>query len=87
MPPRAMVPYSITVALTGLLLGIVAVSGFVWAWRRGFFDDMPGQAHAPLEPRDYRLIRPWETPEEQEERRRQYGELLEPEPWEWGGPL
>jgi cbb3-type cytochrome oxidase maturation protein len=80
-----MIPYSIAVALTGLLLGLLAIGAFAWAWRRGAYDDIDEQARVILDPRDYRLIRPWETPAEQEERRRLYGELIEPVPGEWGG--
>lgn len=87
MRPPAMIPYSTTVALTGLLLGLIAIAAFAWAWRRGAFDDLDEQARVILDSRDYRLARPWETPAQQEERRRLYGALIEPEPGEWGGPL
>lgn len=80
-----MIPYSVVVALTGLLLGLLAIGAFIWAWRRGAFDDIDEQAHVILEPRDYRLARPWETPAQQAARRLLYGELIEPEPGEWGG--
>jgi nitrogen fixation-related uncharacterized protein len=80
-----MIPYSIAVALTGLLLGLLAIGAFAWAWRRGAFDNIDDQARVILDDRDYRLIRPWETPAQQEERRLLYGELVEPIPGEWGG--
>lgn len=80
-----MIPYSVVVALTGLILGLMAIGAFVWAWRRGAFDNIDEQARVILEPRDYRLLRPWETPAQQAERRQQYGELVEPAPGEWGG--
>lgn len=80
-----MVPYSMIVAITGLLLGLAAIGAFIWAWSRGAFENIDDQARVILEPRDYRLIRPWETPEEQEERRELYGDLVEPAPGEWGG--
>ncbi len=38
-----------------------------------------------FEERDYRLERPWETPEQREARRRAHGEPVRPEPGEWGG--
>ncbi len=82
-----MIPYSITVALTGLILGLIAIAAFIWAWRRGAFDHLDAQARVILDPRDYRLVRPWETPAQQEERRRLYGDPIEPEPGEWGGAL
>jgi nitrogen fixation-related uncharacterized protein len=80
-----MIPYSIVVALTGLLLGLLAIGAFAWAWYLGAFDKIDDQARVILDARDYRLIRPWETPAQQEERRRLYGELIEPVPGEWGG--
>lgn len=79
-----MFPSSLTVVLTGLGLGILALGAFAWAWRRGQFDDLRAQARVILDPRDDRLERPWETPAQRAERERQYGELLPPEPGEWG---
>lgn len=80
-----MIPYSLIVAVTGLLLGIVAIAAFAWAWARGAFDNIDEQARVILEPRDLRLARPWETVAEQTERKRLYGDPIEPEPGEWGG--
>jgi cbb3-type cytochrome oxidase maturation protein len=80
-----MVPSSIVAILTGLVLGAIALATFAWAWRLGAFDDLEEQAHVIFEPRDWRLQRPWESPAQQEERRRLYGEPIEPEPGEWGG--
>jgi len=80
-----MIPYSVVVAITGLLLGLMAIGAFAWAWKRGVFDDIDQQALVILDPRDLRLSRPWETDEEQAEREELYGELIEPAPGEWGG--
>jgi len=80
-----MIPYSIIVAITGLLLGLAAIAAFVWAWSRGAFENIDDQARVIFEPRDLRLLRPWETQAQQEERRKLYGELIEPAPGEWGG--
>jgi len=80
-----MLPSSLAVLVTGAILGGLALGAFAWAWRRGHFDDIERQAHALFDERDYRLERPWESPAEQEERRRLYGEPLAPEPGEWGG--
>jgi cbb3-type cytochrome oxidase maturation protein len=80
-----MLPSSLTVLLTGLFLGAIALGAFVWAWRRGQFDHLEAQAHVIFDERDYRLERPWETEAEREERRRLYGEPVPPDPGEWGG--
>lgn len=80
-----MFPSSLAVVLTGLFLGAIALAAFAWAWRRGQFEHLDAQAHVIFDPRDYRLERPWETEAQREERRRLYGEPVEPEPGEWGG--
>ncbi|HEX6939293.1 MAG TPA: cbb3-type cytochrome oxidase assembly protein CcoS [Longimicrobiales bacterium] len=79
-----MLPTSPVVLLTGVALGVIALLCFVWAWRRGQFDDLEAQAHLVFEPRDLRLARPWETAAQRADRLR-FGEPLEPEPGEWGG--
>lgn len=80
-----MFPSSLVVILTGLFMGALALSAFAWAWRRGHFDRLDAQARVIFDERDHRLERPWESPDEREARRLAYGELLEPEPGEWGG--
>lgn len=80
-----MIPYSVVVAITGLLLGLMAIGAFAWAWKRGAFDDIDEQARVILDQYDLRLQRPWESSEEQAERKALYGELIEPAPGEWGG--
>jgi nitrogen fixation-related uncharacterized protein len=79
-----MVPSSIVAILTGLVLGAIALATFAWAWRRGAFEQLEEQANVIFEPRDWRLLRPWESPAQQEERRLAYGEPIRPEPGEWG---
>src|SRR5690606_39069646 len=78
-PARPMLPSSLAVVLTGLALGVGALAVFAWSWRRGLFDDIPGQAELVFDERDHRLERPWETAEQKEERRRRYGELIAPD--------
>ncbi|HEX7049046.1 MAG TPA: cbb3-type cytochrome oxidase assembly protein [Longimicrobiales bacterium] len=80
-----MLPSSLTVLVTGLVLGCVALAAFAWAWRAGHLDDFDAQARVIFEPRDWRLERPWEGPAERAEREARYGPLIPPEPGEWGG--
>jgi cbb3-type cytochrome oxidase maturation protein len=80
-----MLPSSFVVLLTGVVLGGLGLLAFAWAWRRGHFGDLDAQSRVIFDERDYRLERPWESPEQREERRRLYGEALAPEPGEWGG--
>ena len=69
----------------GLLLGLIALGAFVWAWRRGQFRELDRQAHVIFDERDLRLERPWETADQRAEREARYGPLVEPSPGEWGG--
>jgi len=80
-----MFPSSLAVVLTGLLLGGVALAAFFWAWRRGFFRDLEAQSRVILDDRDYRLVRPWETPQQRAERELRHGAAEPPAPGEWGG--
>jgi cbb3-type cytochrome oxidase maturation protein len=80
-----MFPSSLTVILTGLLLGAVALSVFVWGWRTGQFRNLDRQMASLLDERDLRVERPWESLPQRAERRHHYGEPLDPEPGEWGG--
>jgi len=80
-----MFPSSLAVVLTGLLMGGVALAAFYWAWRRGCFRDLEAQSRIILDDRDYRLHRPWESPEQRLDRELHYGTLEPPGPGEWGG--
>jgi cbb3-type cytochrome oxidase maturation protein len=46
------VALSLTGLLAGLALGVLALAGFAWAWRRGQFDRLDEQAHLVFESRD-----------------------------------
>jgi cbb3-type cytochrome oxidase maturation protein len=78
-------PSSLAVIAAGLILGLVALAAFAWAWRTGAFRQLDRQAHVILDERDLRLERPWESPRQQAERVAACGELLPPRPSEWGG--
>jgi cbb3-type cytochrome oxidase maturation protein len=80
-----MFPSSLAVILTGLLLGALALSVFVWAWRKGQFRDLDRQMASVLDERDLQAERPWESVAQRLERRRRHGEPLAPHPGEWGG--
>ena len=80
-----MFPASLAVIVTGLVLGMIALCAFAWAWWRGQFDDLDAQSRVIFDERDYRLERPWETAAQREERERLYGEPVPPRPGEWGG--
>jgi cbb3-type cytochrome oxidase maturation protein len=79
-----MIPSSVAVIITLLVLGASALAVFAWAWRAGQFEHLDAQARAVLDPRDLRIERPWETPEQRSERRR-HGTPESPAPGEWGG--
>lgn len=53
-----MFPSSLTVILTGLLLGAVALSVFVWGWWTGQFRNLDRQMASLLDERDLRVERP-----------------------------
>jgi hypothetical protein len=76
---------SLAVVLLGALLLGGAIVAFAWAWARGELDPRPEHAAIPLDPRDLRVARPWETEAQAAERRADHGEPLPPEPGEWGG--
>lgn len=80
-----MVAPSLAVISLGALLFLVALLAFVWALATGQLDDLDAQAALPLEPEDARLLRPWETPEQQRQRAEAHGPPLLPRPGEWGG--
>lgn len=80
-----MFPSSLAVIGVALLLGILALAAFAWAWRRGQFDALDRQARVIFDEVDLRLERPWETPGQRAEREAHYGSPIEPAPGEWGG--
>lgn len=80
-----MIPASLPVIVATAALTLLAAAVLAWAWRRGFFDDLAGQSQVILEPRDFQLERPWETPVQRLERETTYGEPVTPTPGEWGG--
>jgi len=58
-----MIPASFAILVAGVAIGVLALLAFMWAWRRGEFDDIDAQSRVIFDARDYRLERPWETPE------------------------
>lgn len=80
-----MLPSSVAVIVATAALTLLAALVLGWAWWRGHFDDLEGQARIIFEPRDWRLERPWETPVQRIERETIHGAPLEPRPGEWGG--
>lgn len=80
-----MVPSSLAVILVGLALGIGALAGFAWGWRRGQFTALGAQARVIFDERDLRIERPWESAVQRAERSAEHGAPLPPEAGEWGG--
>lgn len=79
-----MFPSSLAVIAAGLVLGVIALAAFGWAWRVGAFRHLDRQAQVILDDRDVRLERPWETPDQRTARVTAYGAPLQPRPSEWG---
>jgi len=79
------IPSSLVVVLATFAIGALALTVFVWAWRRGMFDDLDAQSRVIFEPDDLRLARRWETPAQRVERENAYGAPLAPRRGEWGG--
>lgn len=73
----------VLIAALAFIAGVLIA--FIWAVRHDQFGDLDRQVRLPLEGRDLRLIRPWETAEQAEARRREWGDALKPGPGEWGG--
>ncbi len=80
-----MFPSSLAVIAGGLLMGGLALAAFVWAFRRGQFDELDARASAILDDRDLRTTRPWETPVQTAVRSADHGPLLEASAGQWGG--
>ncbi len=80
-----MIPSSLVVIIATAVLTLAAALVLGWAWRRGFFADLDGQARVIFEPRDFRLERPWETAVQRVEREAAFGPPVPPAPGEWGG--
>jgi nitrogen fixation-related uncharacterized protein len=74
-----------TILLLGLLGGMSAFIVFVWAFRRGAFDQPDRQALQIFDQYDLRYDRPWETYQQKLERVGLYGDLILPRTGEWGG--
>jgi nitrogen fixation-related uncharacterized protein len=79
------IPSSLIVIAATSALTLLAALVMLWAWRRGFFDDLDAQSKVIFEPSDWRTERPWETDEQRSERARAFGPLVAPSPGEWGG--
>lgn len=80
-----MIPSSLAVIVATAALSLLGAFVMLWAWRRGFFDDLDAQSKVIFEPRDWRIDRPWETPVQKLERETIYGPPIEAAPGEWGG--
>ena len=61
------------VVLATFAIGVLALTAFVWAWRRGLFHDLVAQSRVIFQPEDLRLSRRWETPAQRLERESGYG--------------
>lgn len=80
-----MIPSSVAVIVATAALTILGALVLIWAWRRGFFNDLDAQSRVIFEPRDWRIERPWETPVQKLERETAFGEPVAPHRGEWGG--
>ena len=80
-----MIPSSLIVIVATSALTLFAALVLLWAWRRGFFDDLDAQSKVIFEPSDWRTERPWETAEQRRARMDAYGPLVSPSPGDWGG--
>jgi hypothetical protein len=78
-------PTSLVVAIVTVAMTLIPALLLFWGWRRGFFRDLEAQARVIFEPRDWRVRRAWEAPEDQLVRELTFGDPVEPEPGEWGG--
>ena len=80
-----MLPSSLPVIVFSAIFCLVPALLMFWASRRGFFRDLDAQSRVIFEPRDLRVVRPWESPVEQLTREVAYGEPTPAKPGEWGG--
>lgn len=80
-----MLAANLLLALLVLGFGIFGLAVFFIALFRGQFDDLGAQQESIFDECDRRYWRVWESPEQEVERRREYGSPLSAAPWEWGG--
>lgn len=80
-----MIPSSLAVIVATAALTLLAALVLLWAWSRGFFDDLDAQARVIFEPDDWRIARPWETAAQRRERAAEHGPPLPPDRGQWGG--
>lgn len=80
-----MLPSSLIVIVATALFTLGAALVLIWGWRKGFLRDLDAQSRVIFDDRDWRLARPWESPDERAERERQFGGLVSAEKGEWGG--
>ena len=80
-----MIPSSFAIVVASIALTLIAVAIFAVAWRLGHFRHLDAQARVIFEPRDFRVVRPWETPVQRLERESAHGPGVPSTPGEWGG--
>lgn len=80
-----MLPTSLVVAIATVAMTLVPAVLLLWAWRRGLFRDLDGQARVIFDARDWRVERPWESPRDRAVREMAFGPSVEAQPGEWGG--
>lgn len=81
-----MLPSSLTVTLAITVLGLLTVAAFIWAWRKGQFDDIQQQALIPLDDDDFNVARPWENVAQRAQRVAEFGPpTVVATPGIWGG--
>ena len=79
-----MIPSSLIVILATAALTLLGALVMLWAWWRGFFDDLDAQSRVIFEAHDFQLARPWETPVQRLERETLHGPPLPAPRGEWG---
>lgn len=80
-----MLPTSLAIAIVTVAMTLVPALLLFWAWRRGLFRDLEAQSRVIFEPRDWRVERPWESPEDRLARELAFGASEPAGPGEWGG--
>jgi nitrogen fixation-related uncharacterized protein len=78
-------PTSLVVAIATVAMTLIPAVLLFWAWRRGLFRDLDTQSRVIFDARDWRVERPWESPEDRLAREIQHGRPEPAEPGEWGG--